>query len=247
MCFSFVFWERIREILTFRLNLISNLQIGIRENLVLPNFECVTIPFMQAEKDDWVPFNAAPFIWPNHTSEVEAPNLMGDSPRTSTDHQQKPKSAALNQEPANKSMNIQGAPSSSFRKAGSVEELTTLLEDEETVDLKEPVFSSIEKLKPQETKDLSELRLPLLQNVMSQDILLQKMEEGSSSSITPGMSDVLLERQDTFDETLLKKMGKKEKMNVLRRKMSEKFEKKKRHIEEKSKSLVDKMLVPREP
>ncbi|XP_028756565.1 testis-expressed protein 2 [Neltuma alba] len=234
--------------------LVKLLKIGIRENIVLPNCECICIPFMQAEQDDWVPFNVAPFIWPNQTSGIETSNLMGASARSSTDNpehdQQKQKSAEFNQEPANKSIDARRVPSSSFRKADSVEELTTLfLEDkerpQETIDLKEPVLSSIEEVKPQETKDSREPRQLLLQNVRSQDIREHKMEDSSSSS-TPRMSGTLLERQHSMDETRPKKMGRKEKMHILRRKMSEKFEEKKRHIGEKSKHFVDKMRGPRE-
>ncbi|KAJ6960885.1 hypothetical protein NC653_038787 [Populus alba x Populus x berolinensis] len=38
---------------------------AIRETMVLPNCESVCIPWMLAEKNDWVPRNVAPFIWIN--------------------------------------------------------------------------------------------------------------------------------------------------------------------------------------
>ncbi|KAK4283283.1 hypothetical protein QN277_000249 [Acacia crassicarpa] len=231
--------------------LIKLLKIGIRENLVLPNCECICIPFMQAEKDDWVPFKVAPFIWTSQTSGIETPNSMGASARTSTDNpehdQQKPKNAELDLEPANKSTDDQGVQSSS-----GTEELTpSLFEDEErpqeTIDLKEPVSSSIEKLKPQETKDSREAKSPLLHNVISQNIREQMTEdEDDSSSSTPRMSGAVLQRQDTMDETKPLKMGRKDKVKILRRKMSEKFEEKKRHIGEKSRSFVDKMRGSKE-
>nr|KYP43063.1 Testis-expressed sequence 2 protein [Cajanus cajan] len=49
----------------FALFLVNRLKTGIRETLVLPNCESVCIPWMLAEKDDWVPRTVAPFIWIN--------------------------------------------------------------------------------------------------------------------------------------------------------------------------------------
>ncbi|KAK4793898.1 hypothetical protein SAY86_011892, partial [Trapa natans] len=45
--------------------LINRFKASIRETMVMPNCENVWIPFMVAEKDDWVPRKAAPFIWLN--------------------------------------------------------------------------------------------------------------------------------------------------------------------------------------
>ncbi|RRT54101.1 hypothetical protein BHE74_00034237, partial [Ensete ventricosum] len=47
--------------------LISNrFKAAIRDSLVLPNCETICIPWMLAEKDDWVPRKAAPFMWINN-------------------------------------------------------------------------------------------------------------------------------------------------------------------------------------
>lgn len=48
--------------------IINKLKAAIRESMVLPNSESVTIPFMLAEKDDWIPQKSAPFIWTNPES-----------------------------------------------------------------------------------------------------------------------------------------------------------------------------------
>ncbi|XP_073220629.1 uncharacterized protein [Cicer arietinum] len=40
-------------------------QAAIWDTLVLPNSESISIPWMLAEKDDWVPRQVAPFIWIN--------------------------------------------------------------------------------------------------------------------------------------------------------------------------------------
>ncbi|CAL9074670.1 unnamed protein product [Musa acuminata var. zebrina] len=47
--------------------LISNrFKAAIRDSLVLPNCETICIPWMLAEKDDWVPRKVAPFMWINN-------------------------------------------------------------------------------------------------------------------------------------------------------------------------------------
>ncbi|KAJ4773739.1 Testis-expressed sequence 2 protein [Rhynchospora pubera] len=62
-------------------SLIGNrFKAGLRENLVLPNCGSICVPFMIAEKDDWVERDAAPFVWvrqeptnskPLETSQIE--------------------------------------------------------------------------------------------------------------------------------------------------------------------------------
>ncbi|KAI3807813.1 hypothetical protein L1987_23747 [Smallanthus sonchifolius] len=49
--------------------IISKFKEAICETMVLPNFGSVTIPFMIAEKNEWVPQEIAPFIWTNPTTE----------------------------------------------------------------------------------------------------------------------------------------------------------------------------------
>ncbi|URE19258.1 Putative integral membrane protein conserved region (DUF2404) [Musa troglodytarum] len=47
--------------------LISNrFKAAIRDSLVLPNCETMCMPWMLAEKDDWVPRKVAPFMWINN-------------------------------------------------------------------------------------------------------------------------------------------------------------------------------------
>ncbi|KAF6153437.1 hypothetical protein GIB67_003627 [Kingdonia uniflora] len=41
----------------------SRFKTAIRDTIVFPNFDSVYIPWMVAEKDDWVPRKIAPFIW----------------------------------------------------------------------------------------------------------------------------------------------------------------------------------------
>lgn len=46
-------------------------QAAIRETMVLPNCESAYIPWMLAEKDDWVPRKFAPFMWLNQDAAMD--------------------------------------------------------------------------------------------------------------------------------------------------------------------------------
>ncbi|KAI3762219.1 hypothetical protein L1987_52644 [Smallanthus sonchifolius] len=63
--------------------IISKFKEAICETMVLPNYGSVTIPFMIAEKDEWVPQEIAPFIWTNLTTEPH--NVHASSTETTHD------------------------------------------------------------------------------------------------------------------------------------------------------------------
>ncbi|XP_023542495.1 uncharacterized protein LOC111802383 [Cucurbita pepo subsp. pepo] len=85
--------------------LINRLKAMIRDTLVLPNYESIYFPFMTAEKDDWVPRDAAPFMWLNHENQrshpVEPKNRAEANKTTATDQhgteQRKPKNIESSQ------------------------------------------------------------------------------------------------------------------------------------------------------
>ncbi|KAJ3692962.1 hypothetical protein LUZ60_012057 [Juncus effusus] len=73
-------------------SLISNrFKVAIRENMVLPNCESISMPFMLGDKNDWVERNIVPFIWIDrvsnglnskptiNTSQIEEPNLNAEN------------------------------------------------------------------------------------------------------------------------------------------------------------------------
>lgn len=59
----------------------NRFKASIRETLVLPNCENICIPWMLAEKNDWVPRNVAPFIWINPEA-MDMTGLDSTAPRT---------------------------------------------------------------------------------------------------------------------------------------------------------------------
>ncbi|XP_027358420.1 uncharacterized protein LOC113867350 isoform X1 [Abrus precatorius] len=224
--------------------LVNRLKAAIRETLVFPNCESICISWMQAEKDDWVPRNIAPFIWihqesGNETStSVDASNQpsggLKASSRTSSDGSEiKLPKLKSSQEPARKSDSLALPLSSSstltLRSSKSLEELTTpLLENE----------------KPQGSRDLKELRTPSIQNNNTHEASEEVVDIAGSES--PSRNVVMDKQYSSMeqDDSRPRKIGRREKMLDLKKRMSEKFEEKKRHIEEKGRHIVERMRGP---
>ncbi|CAL0321080.1 unnamed protein product [Lupinus luteus] len=224
----------------FALLLVNRLKAAIQETLVLPNCESICIPWMIAEKDDWVPWNVAPFLWINQESGNKTSTSIDSSNQPSSgveasastssngpeNEQKKSKSAETSQEPGRKSSDSLPLPSSSsgsptLESSSCLEELTTPLLDND---------------RPQETIDLIESRTPSLQSDKGHETTEQKMED-----------NLELQKQNHStkqEDGMPRKMGRKERMLDLRKKMSEKLEEKRRHIEEKSRHIVEKMRGP---
>ncbi|WJX66817.1 hypothetical protein P8452_51330 [Trifolium repens] len=217
--------------------LINRLKAAIRDTLVLPNSESIGIRWMLAEKDDWVPRNVAPFIWIHQESGNETSNpidansltsggsKVSASARTSSDgpelKQHKSKNSESRQDPARKSDSLTLSSISSFsaslRNSKSLEELSKPL---------------LESGQQQETSDSKDNSMPSIES--DHEASEEKMEDVSVCS-SPSNSVTMDRSISSFqqDDSKPKKIGKRERMLDLRKKMSEKFEEKKRHIVEK--------------
>ncbi|KAE9589698.1 putative PH domain, MMM1 domain-containing protein [Lupinus albus] len=224
----------------FALILINRLKASIQETLVLPNCESICIPWMLAEKDDWVPWNVAPFAWINQesgnktstsidTNNQPSGGVEGSASTSSNGpekEQKKAKSAETSEEPDRKSSDSLPLPSSSsgsltLESSNCLEELATPLLDND---------------RPQETIDLIESTAPSLQSDKGHETTEQKVEDNlefQKQNHSPKQED-----------EMPRKMGRKERMLDLRKKMGEKLEEKRRHIEEKSRHIVEKMRGP---
>lgn len=206
---------------------LSYVQGAIHETLVLPNCEGVCIPWMLAEKDDWVPRKASPFLWLNQESgtdsatayDVVSKQACNEKPKIeanggiSNDHTQSNHQILKNTEcvqPSNESLDIIPLPSSS----------TNALD-----------------------RTLQELRTPLLENDEAHGDEKHKGEEIPDSQ--PPSNSLILSDKHNYsieeDDARPKRMGRKARMLDLGKKMGEKLEEKRRHIEEKSKQIVEKM------
>lgn len=178
---------------------------------MVPNCESISVSWMLAEKDDWVPLEVAPFKWVNQESRKETstssdvPPQPVDSTGDSSEPKQKsPDSIESRQEPCRKSADSLIVPSSS---------------------------TSIPR-----TRSLDDLTTPLLEDDKSHECSDQNFEDRQLTRNVEQVSHPV-ER----DDSRRRKMGTREKMLDLRKKMTEKFEEKKRHIEEKGWKFVDKM------
>ncbi|PRQ15749.1 putative PH domain-containing protein [Rosa chinensis] len=204
--------------------LISRLKAAIRETLVQPNFESVCIPWMLAEKDDWVPRKIAPFIWVNQESANDSPTNICEVPSeekcrtesgggTSGDHSQ-----GKNQK---------------LKKAESVEKTIP----ESTNDLSTGSSDGTSR----------ELRTPLLVNGEAQETCKKKLDDISECQ-SPLRSIIPFDKQSSHnseeDESKPKRMGRRARMLDLGKKMGEKLEEKRRTFEEKSRNIVEKMRGP---
>ncbi|CAI9780473.1 unnamed protein product [Fraxinus pennsylvanica] len=189
--------------------LISRFKSAIRETLVLPNCESVCIPWMLAEKDDWVPRKVAPFMWYNQ-----------DNAGSSTTKQEAPSFKPGDE----KSMSGGHAP-----------ELTSQSLNPRHID-----SSTLNNHYFQE-----QLRAPLLDKDTPQDIVPRSTEEKQNIRPLPSQSLILVGGQnDTSEEddsNKPRRIGTRERMLGLGKKMGEKLEVRRRHIEEKGRSFVDKM------
>ncbi|KAE8658720.1 pentatricopeptide repeat-containing protein [Hibiscus syriacus] len=181
--------------------LISRFKAAIRETMVLPNCESACIPFMLAEKDDWVPRKDAPFIWLNQ--EATADNNIEakeNCRKTSNSHPE--------------SKNPKPKEDSSREPVADSEAM--------------PSSSSSGK-----SRSLQDLRTPLLATDEPHETHQQNREE-TSDSVSVSRSLTESERQSDVgddNDSRPKKTGRRARMMDLTKKMGEKLEEKKRHIE----------------
>lgn len=212
------------------LYLINKFKAAIRETMVLPNCESVCIPWMLAEKNDWVPRNVAPFIWINQeaasdnaaalellNSQLDAKTKIEVGRETSYNH-----------------------PESKHQKTRNAENVQPPYSDSSD-DL------SSNKPSMKNDKSSQDLTSPLLANSEAPETG-QNSSGYASESQSPSRSLISLEKQtrsvEEEDDSRPKKMGRRAKMLDLGKKMGEKFEEKRRNIEEKGRNIVDKMRGP---
>ncbi|KAL0694754.1 hypothetical protein Bca4012_061934 [Brassica carinata] len=223
--------------------LINRFKTAIREAVVLPNCESLTVPWMIAEKDDWVQRKAAPFMWVNQESDHQATEGKSkpDKPPTSSScvqSEQIQKTANAIQKPI-----ISDMPSSSCAQSAQVHEAANTVQkrDTEAEAWSTPLSNSSKLVTVESEKPLEELKTPLLLSSSS-----EKQETNSrgrtveATVTTPSRSIVSSEEDDSRGQ----KLGRRARMLGLGKKMGEKLEEKRRHMEEKSRQIVEKMRGP---
>ncbi|CAL1402337.1 unnamed protein product [Linum trigynum] len=205
--------------------LINRFKTAIRDTMVLPNCESVGIPWMLAEKNDWVPKKVAPFMWLNRES-------TGDNALVSEAF------GSLPPKPKAKTEDKKGTTSSNSPESNSEVNRNTGESQHVKPDSSDALASS-EKSPTETRRSSEELRSPLLVSHEPKG-LQQNGDYISESSQTASRSLINVDRSiEGIDEP--KRLGRRARMLDLGKKMSEKLEEKRRHIEEKSKSFVERM------
>uniref|UniRef100_A0A5B7CBA1 SMP-LTD domain-containing protein n=1 Tax=Davidia involucrata TaxID=16924 RepID=A0A5B7CBA1_DAVIN len=217
--------------------LISRFKAAIRETLVLPNCESVCIPWMLAEKDDWVPRKAAPFIWINQEV-VTDPTTVREvtSPRPG-------EVTPMTEDSRGTTSNYPEGKHDKVKKVECVQQRVSKSSDAHAPSLG-PGNQSTWNSNP-----LQELRTPLLKNDEPQETCQRSKEENleCQSPLSPSRSLNLMEEQIHIieeDDARPKIMGTKARMRDLGKKMGEKLEEKRRNIEEKGRHIVERMRGP---
>ncbi|XP_062118071.1 uncharacterized protein LOC133831696 [Humulus lupulus] len=197
--------------------LISRLKGSIHDTLVLPNCESVCIPWMMADKDDWVPRKVSPFVWLNQES--------GNDSATASDvlrdqcSEEKPKTDP-NQGPSKgQSQGNHQTPKTTERVKHASESLDMIPHPSTSTD--------------PSNRTVNELTTPLLGNDDANGTEKGSDSQFSSRSVSVSSMDE--------DDSRPKRFGRRTRMLDLGKKMGEKLEEKRRHLEEKSKQIVEKM------
>ncbi|XP_030553296.1 testis-expressed protein 2-like [Rhodamnia argentea] len=209
--------------------LINRFKASIRETMVLPNRESLCIPWMLAEKNDWVPRKAAPFMWLNQEGTKDLMPMM-----------EKPCSQPIEAKPKT---DLSRQPSSGHSESKQQQmlnnaepELTSTSEPSESPGPTNASNLQERSISPQE------LKTPLLLNYEPRDDFRRNGETPLTGS--PLRSVSISDNQDQtveHDDTRPKRMGTRARMLDLGKKMGEKLE---RRIEEKKKHIVEKMRGP---
>lgn len=211
------------------------MQAAIRETMVLPNFESIYIPWMLAEKDDWLPRQVAPFIWVNQVA-------GGDS---TTGHELPSSQTVEAPCTSEASREAHSKPECQENKVKKVECVQPPTK-ESTLSSLGPTNQSIQNGKP-----LEELKTPLLGNdEAAGPSQWNKEEHMDSQEPTPetqssSRSVSLMDDENRTmpgDDARPKRMGSaRARMLGLGKKMGEKLEERRRNIEEKGRNIVERM------
>ncbi|KAK1431470.1 hypothetical protein QVD17_07929 [Tagetes erecta] len=196
--------------------IINKFKAAIRETMVLPNCESAAVPFMLAEKNDWIPQKSAPFHWAN-------PEIVTDP---ITDLAMTPELHPHDVNSSSKSSTETTHDRTSFNQSDdenptSNDEKMLLLESEEHA-LQQDALALMEESQEDKYSN-SQHSLPP-----------EAVTLGEESNETMGEAE----------EGKLKRMGTRAKMIGLRKRMSVKLEEKRRNIEEKGRHMVEKMRGP---
>ncbi|XP_028119093.1 uncharacterized protein LOC114316597 isoform X2 [Camellia sinensis] len=211
-------------------------QTAIREALVLPNCESICIPWMLAEKDDWVPRNVAPFLWVKQEAVVDHPPVAV---------------AVAHEIPSSQPAEATPIPDATRETTSDIPKVKH--DKRENVDCFQPSVSessvaraSLSDPANQSTwsiKSQQELSVPLLNELQSTCVGSEEENPGYQSP-SQSLTREQIQAMEGDDARLKRSGTRRAKMLGLGKKMGEKLEEKRRHIEEKGRHIVERMRGP---
>lgn len=211
-------------------------QASLRDSLVLPNCESISMPWMLAEKDDWVPRKDAPFIWLNH----EPTEVRSHATATVPTHPEEvdPKDDASSKRPMPTLPNSSGGSEESLRAVASIDEAKQEPMTEASLH-SQPSSSPVS-----ESVHSEELRKPLLiteklQEDASESRVMSPMSTSLRAVIPAGEQPQV--SASSVGEDAKRKGGRRARMMDFGKRMGDKLEEKRRTIEEKGRHIVEKM------
>ncbi|GER38409.1 testis-expressed sequence 2 protein [Striga asiatica] len=223
--------------------LISRFKTAIRETLVLPNSDSVGIPWMLAEKDDWVPRKAAPFMWYKNNQDSIAANSNNTTkqgiPRCFTGEATQQGGVEAN---TNTNASTRSLPMSN-EKTKDVDSCIPEAMGEYS-DACASSSSSMDEATFNENCS-QEIRAPLLNKDKSQEFGMTDDNKPDKHLHSP--SQIFVEGQthnSDDEESRMRRIGTRERMRGLGKKMGEKLVVKRRHLEERGRSFVERMRGP---
>lgn len=216
----------------------SRIEAAIRENLVLPNCGDIYIPWMQAEKDDWVPNTVAPVPW-LHQESSESMGYDNSIKRCCESFKTKAAGHSFSEDtkssadklPKGDANNSKNVPSVASQLAPGAD--AGVIENHEQPKCPRELSSRHTRTRSLNYSRSDDSLTPLSDNDLQYDEGLE---------VQTNVLDRFVSDDQSFSLTDEKpKRGRRSKMLGLSKKMGEKLEEKKRHIEEKSRHIVEKM------
>ncbi|CAL5442564.1 unnamed protein product [Camellia sinensis] len=209
---------------------------AIREALVLPNCESICIPWMLAEKDDWVPRNVAPFLWVKQEAVVDHPPVAVAVAREIPSSQP----AEATPIPDATRETTSDIPKVKHDKRENVDCFQPSVSESSVAcaSLSDPANQSTSSIKSQQ-----ELSVPLLNELQSTCVGSEEENPGYQSP-SQSLTREQIQAMEGDDARLKRSGTRRARMLGLGKKMGEKLEEKRRHIEEKGRHIVERMRGP---
>uniref|UniRef100_A0A0A9D139 SMP-LTD domain-containing protein n=1 Tax=Arundo donax TaxID=35708 RepID=A0A0A9D139_ARUDO len=227
-------------------SLISNrIKASLHQSLVLPNCESIPISWMISDKDDWVPRKVAPFIWLN----PETTETASHTADTTTSHSQPGDAAVSSKATVSNRANKSSPPAPSTRSNESPKNTISVhgLNQEPAAEAStrqsSQVSASAASLESDDAND--QLMMPLLScREFQEEHDSRETRVGSSlerAVVVAAGEQQLPAASPEPGEDMKRKRGRRARVMDLGRRMGDKLEEKRRHMEEKGKHIVDKM------